>query len=105
MGMFDWIKIKLPCPKCGREIGGFQSKDGECLLDCLEFWQVDNFYSYCNDCKAMVTYTLNDDKKEKIRKLVEDIRKTLTINDYDYNLRYSDDIENDSKKRLEKGRK
>jgi len=87
MGMFDWINFKIPCPKCGREISGFQSKDGDCLLRCLEFWQVDNFYSYCEHCEAMIEYTLNEKTKEKIKETIENMRKVFTINDYELNFR------------------
>ncbi len=100
MGMFDWINIKLPCPKCGKEIEGFQSKDGECLLDCLEFWQVDNFHSYCNNCKAMVDYTLKRDTKKKIRESIENMRKALTIDDYELDFRDSEALANIIKRRL-----
>ena len=95
MGMFDWINIKLPCPKCGREIEGFQSKDGECLLDCLEFWKVDNFYSHCDYCGTIVDYTLNEYTREKIRESIENIRKTITINDYELDIRESTTTDGD----------
>ncbi len=85
MGMFDWINVKIPCPKCGKDIEGFQSKDKDCNLDCLEFWEVDNFYSFCEHCEMMVTYHLKDD----VKKLLEDIRKGLTVNDY--KVEYLDD--------------
>lgn len=101
MGMFDWVNIKLPCPKCGKEIEGFQSKDGECLLDCLEFWQVDSFHSYCNNCKAAVEYTLKKDTQKKIRESIENMRKALTIDDYELDFRDSATIEDRMKKRLE----
>lgn len=101
MGMFDWIDIKLPCPKCGREIGGFQSKDGERMLECLEFWKVDNFYSYCNHCKAMLDYALKEDTKEKIRESIDNIRKVLTINEYELNFRDSAYFEKIVKRQLE----
>jgi phage terminase large subunit GpA-like protein len=87
MGMFDWVNFKVPCPKCGGEVENFQSKDGDCLLSVLEFWQVDNFYSYCDHCEATISYTLNDNIREKIRIIIENIRKTLTIKDYDLEFR------------------
>lgn len=104
MGMFDWINIKIPCPKCGKEITGFQSKDGDCLLACLEFWQVDNFYSYCDHCKATIDFTLKEEVREKIRESVENIRKILTVNEYKLEFRdgttlaRSDDIDKKRKK-------
>ena len=62
MGMFDYVDLKVPCPNCGGEIDGFQSKDGACLLDTLKFWQVNHFYSSCPYCDAWVTYTRNPKK-------------------------------------------
>ena len=87
MGMFDWVNFKVPCPKCGREVENFQSKDGDCLLGTLEFWQADNFYSYCDRCEAMINYTLSNDIREKIRTIIENMRKVLTIKDYDLEFR------------------
>jgi NMD protein affecting ribosome stability and mRNA decay len=87
MEMFDWVKFRVPCPKCGREVENFQSKDGDCLLEELDFWQVDNFYSYCDNCEATINYTLNNDIREKIRTIIENIRKALTIKDYDLEFR------------------
>lgn len=90
MGMFDWIKFKTKCPKCGNDITGFQSKDGDCMLDCLELWQVDNFYSSCDNCETRVNYTLKKDMRDKIRAEIEKVRRSLTINDYD--LEFGDDV-------------
>jgi hypothetical protein len=87
MGTFDWVNFKVPCPKCGREVENFQSKDGDCLLSNLEFWQVDNFYSYCDNCEATINYTLNNDVREKIRTIIENMRKVLTIKNYDLEFR------------------
>lgn len=101
MGMFDWINVTLLCPKCGRTIHGFQSKDGNCMLECLEFWKVDNFYSYCDHCEAMIDYTLKEDVKEKIRKSIDDIRKALTINEYELEFRDSTVLANNIRKHLE----
>jgi len=56
MGMFDYIKYEMDCPDCGSKIGGFQSKDGMCVLAELEFWEVDNFYSYCKCCGRRVEF-------------------------------------------------
>ncbi len=101
MGMFDWVDIKIPCPKCGKDVEGFQSKDKDCNLDCLEFWEVDNFYSYCDYCGIMVDYHLKDEIKNKIKKLVEDVRKDLTVNDYELKLLDNHTISKEIYKRLE----
>lgn len=56
MGMFDWINFKCPCPKCGQEVSGFQSKDRSCDLNTIEPDDVDNFYSSCDACKTWVEF-------------------------------------------------
>ena len=55
MGMFDWVKYdEGKCPKCGEALSGWQSKDGPCVLAELEPWQVDNFYTSCDNCGQWV---------------------------------------------------
>ena len=56
MGMFDYINFKMPCPVCGAELKEFQSKDGLCIMGTLEFWEVDNFYSYCGHCRSRIEF-------------------------------------------------
>jgi hypothetical protein len=63
MGMFDYIRFKVKCPLCGTLVQDFQSKDGQCLLETLEYWQVDNFYSYCNNCGNSIEYKLEERRK------------------------------------------
>ena len=72
MGMYDSIAFSMRCPKCGKELNNFQSKDNGCVLAVLEFWQVDHFYDYCWDCNIKVSFTLK-----------EDIRKELPITAYE----------------------
>lgn len=76
MSMFDWIKFKTTCPKCGENVNGFQSKDKECLLDELEFWEVDNFYTSCFKCKTWIEYFIKSTAQTTAR-------SRLTIDDYD----------------------
>jgi predicted RNA-binding Zn-ribbon protein involved in translation (DUF1610 family) len=59
MGMFDTIKdFKTKCPNCGAVVGEFQSKDGSCSLDMIDYWTVNNFYSSCTSCDTWIEYTL-----------------------------------------------
>jgi len=57
MGMFDYVNFKMPCPKCGSEIHGWQTKDSACYLDTVEPDSVNNFYAPCNQCKAWIDFT------------------------------------------------
>ena len=54
MGMFDSIELKMPCPECGAEIDGFQSKDGDCVLATLQPYETQYCYSGCDKCGAWV---------------------------------------------------
>ena len=47
MGMFDYVKYKAPCWKCGKEITEWQSKDSDCLMRELSVKQVSSFYASC----------------------------------------------------------
>ena len=57
MGMFDRIKFSCRCPYCGATMNGFQSKDGDCNLDDIEFWEVDFFYASCKGCSVWVEFS------------------------------------------------
>ncbi len=59
MGMFDWIDYEGKCPKCGETLDGWQSKDGPCVLDMLEPWQVSGFHQLCEKCGAWVVATVD----------------------------------------------
>jgi len=56
MGMFDYIKFNIPCPVCKNMIDEFQSKDGDCEMETLEFWEVDRFYISCKHCGTWIEY-------------------------------------------------
>jgi len=73
MGVFDNVKFKMDCPKCGAKITGFQSKDGPCILTTLEYWEVNHFYSSCPQCRARIEFT---------RKKPE-LREKIPLSDYD----------------------
>ena len=74
MGMFDTVKYKAPCWKCGEPITEFQSKDGECMLEIVTPKQVGNFYGSCYKCHAWNEYDVIPSKveivfNEKVSKL------------------------------------
>jgi len=56
MGMFDYIKFEIECPECEHKVNNFQSKDAGCLLDKLDFWEVDNFYDTCENCGLWIVF-------------------------------------------------
>ena len=66
MGMFDYINTPdIKCPDCEHLVTGFQSKDGECSCTTLEFWEVDNFYSNCDNCGRHLEFNLNPNMRMK----------------------------------------
>lgn len=58
MGMFDRIDTggPVPCPECGADVTGFQSKDGDCLMHTLHWTTVSVFYASCDKCGRWVEY-------------------------------------------------
>jgi len=59
MGMFDYVKYKAPCKKCGEELTEWQSKDGECSLSIIEPKDVNRFYTDCKICKSWNEYEVS----------------------------------------------
>jgi predicted RNA-binding Zn-ribbon protein involved in translation (DUF1610 family) len=57
MGMYDNIRTPdIKCPHCGEVVTGFQSKDADCALDTLDYWEVDNFYTSCVSCGTWLEF-------------------------------------------------
>ena len=59
MGLFDSVNFEMPCPKCGKLMDNFQSKDGKCGLGIVEPYSIGNFYSVCPnpDCRLWVDFS------------------------------------------------
>ncbi len=68
MGMFDWVDFKMPCPKCGQEVDGFQSKSGECTMELVKPSEVTNFYSWCENCGTQIEFFRKDEPDDDILK-------------------------------------
>jgi len=78
MGLYNVVKIRMPCPKCGVEVGEFQTKDDSfetLYMEQVEFWTVREFYTICHRCNVFITVKI---KKEKLQELTLD----------DYNISY-----------------
>ena len=56
MGMFDEVNLTCECPKCGKEVGGFQTKDLRCTLMTVSPIRPDNYYSKCDNCKNWIEF-------------------------------------------------
>jgi hypothetical protein len=74
MGMFDYVDYKDGvCPKCRASLEGWQSKDGECLLETLLPSQVDDFHTICDSCGAYI--------QAHVEKQIEVLDIVLSIRD------------------------
>jgi len=58
MSMFDYVNYEMDCPKCGHKVTRFQSKDRDCEMKTIEFWEVDCFYSHCCFCDTWIEFRL-----------------------------------------------
>lgn len=75
MGMYNVVKINIPCPKCGGNVGEFQTKDetfDALYLELVKFWTVREFYSICDNCDTWISVRVKLERLEK-----------LTLDDYE----------------------
>ncbi len=84
MGMYDNVNFKCRCPNCGGEVTGFQSKDGDCVLDMIEPISVSNFYSKCYDCDYWLEFA-EKPREVKIFELISDKSISYTFRSDDIN--------------------
>ena len=75
MGLFDYIRFEIECPSCKNKIKDFQSKDGECYMYVLEFWEVNNFYARCSFCGTWIDYTIK--QRPNRRLIIKDYHRTI----------------------------
>jgi len=61
MGLFDYIRYSMKCPKCGKIVDDFQSKDKEdAWCRELDSKEVNNLYSECGNCKAWIEINIEE---------------------------------------------
>lgn len=68
MGMYNVVKVNIPCPKCGSNVGEFQTKDeayGSLYLEVVEFWAVREFHSVCDNCDSWISVRVKPERLEK----------------------------------------
>lgn len=62
MGMFNWVRVKIDCPYCKKELPGvetFQTKDDsweDLRLVHVDYHTVDGFWGDCPHCKKWIEY-------------------------------------------------
>lgn len=66
MGMFDYVEITVKCPNCNVKINPFQTKEKDCFLRTLNFWEVDYFYAGCKNCETYIEFTLSHRPNRKL---------------------------------------
>ena len=79
MGLFDDIDFEIECPNCKTKMDDFQSKDGQCLMHTLKFWEVNNFYAGCPECNTWVEYTLKNKSRPNRKLTIKDYKKEVQI--------------------------
>ncbi len=63
MGMFDWVNFEMHCPKCGRLVNDFQSKDFNCSLITIDPTMITDMYSMCS-CGHWIELARHFNKQE-----------------------------------------
>lgn len=58
MGMFDYVKFKAKCRKCGKVLTSWQTKDGPQMMTTLEAKEVRSFYTDCPKCETWNEYNV-----------------------------------------------
>ncbi len=66
MGLFDSVNVRIPCPKCGATVDGFQSKDAQCNIMLIDPTEVDRFYDYCR-CGTKVVMVREPTEPKSVR--------------------------------------
>lgn len=77
MGMFDYVNLRIKCPKCATFIRDFQSKDGSCLMNTLEIEEVDNFYSSCPNCDAWIEFQRKEPSERTIT--MDELKRSFKV--------------------------
>lgn len=68
MGMFDYVNTPdIECPECKEKLFDFQTKDKLCLLETVDYTEVDNFYTHCGSCKTWVEFKKDDGDDRDIK--------------------------------------
>ena len=54
--LFDYVEYEDECPQCGRKLIEFQTRDGDCVMDTLQPYQVKHFHTSCPKCDVWIEY-------------------------------------------------
>ena len=78
MSDIDYVQVdnKVKCPICGSPLEKFETKEGPGVRVFVDFRDLNHFYSRCEHCHNLIELSL----KEPVE---DNLRKELTINDYD----------------------
>lgn len=74
--MFHHIEdFQIECPKCGKIIEDFQTKDTICEEINIKYWECDHFYSPCDYCNTWIDFKR---KKPKPFAPIDDYEMKIT---------------------------
>lgn len=75
MGLFNTVIFPIKCPRCGRTIEDFQTKDDShdtLFMDTVDFRTVREFHTFCTECDTWISVRLKDS-----------VIKNLTVDDFE----------------------
>jgi hypothetical protein len=61
MGMFDTVNFEMNCPRCGKLLNDFQTKDHRCALSIVDPTEITGFYNSCS-CGNWISFQRVDIK-------------------------------------------
>lgn len=77
--MFDWVDVggpdPIPCPECGTDLEGWQTKSTGCTLTTVPWYTTHNFYTSCS-CGAWIEYRQDEEyRKERFDGFTVKVKK------------------------------
>jgi hypothetical protein len=93
MGMYDDVVLEMKCPKCGEPIDDFQSKDGDCILEKLQPYEINHCYSSCAGCGAWIDLRISERAMAMKKAAMDAMYRQLALTFHDYKLEAWFDIE------------
>ncbi len=61
--MFDYVDYECICPVCNKKVSGFQSKDGNCIMETIDTSKINNFYTVCRQCGCWIEFKRAKDNR------------------------------------------
>jgi C4-type Zn-finger protein len=68
MGIYNIVKFQINCPVCGKQITEFQTKEGDGVLEIIEYYKVNNFHAICPHCQSLVEFYYSPERAKRTLK-------------------------------------